>query len=185
MAEFKLDLDGATNIILGDESEKDRDKLRSGYILAAKTLNKEALKNPLSAGYHLIYPILYCLRHYFELELKYYYSQFKGQWPKSKGHLLEKEWYEVIKANYEKLLGCSIPGQIIDYIEIFNELDPRGDYFKYEFDTKDENFRKDTFDEQGKRKKWGDPCHVGLQSLKNDIEIIEYVFLELEDALYR
>lgn len=181
--EFKLDHDCITNVILGDEFEKDCEKLRSGYILAAKTMIKASLDNPLTDGYHLVYPILYSLRHYMELELKYYYTQFKGKWPKGKGHKLNEEWYEEIRINYERLIGLSVPSQIIDYIDLFNNIDPKGDYFKYEFDTKQTNFRKDTFDEKGQRIKWGDPFHVGLKSLSSDIEIIEGVFLELADAL--
>ena len=115
MAEFKLDLDGATNVILGDEFEMDCNKLRLGYILASKTLIKAALENPLSDGYHLIYPILYCFRHYLELELKYFYSQFNGEWPK--GHILRKEWYEAINVKYKELFGCSVPDQVTEYMK--------------------------------------------------------------------
>jgi len=118
--------------------------ISQGYYLLAKIGSEHVIEKGDKQDY-LAYPVIYCFRHYIELELKgltMELKKLKGEKYKiNPSHNLNNILRDFI-GEYETYYDLKFDTGIVELIKQFNKIDPIGQVFRYCSDKKGKSIKR-------------------------------------------
>ena len=163
--------------------ELSRTQYREGYKKAADTLTLKVLcsdgdyMTDLHLRFGMIYPIMFLYRHYIEIELKDLLA-LAGMMSfvdarKISGHGLMPLWAKVLKC-VEEVQGTDVRQEFEETfqhcIELFEQVDPQGDAFRYPKDVKG-------------NAQWDGQFEIDIAKIKSDVDRVNQCCYELRQEL--